>query len=252
DCMSVGEQPQKTRRQQLCCGGTPGCHALVDLLDPFLSLSLVRKCPAAQNSTVCHPERKSLFRGKADGGFSTFLGETHLTTELMVHSSTGQDQTQAKRVCNLLGAGHRLLALRSPLVRIAQTPQCPGSKAMANHPSVLAIEERRSTVLLGIVERYTLRKGCVRIGYRAQVEQRRSQGTVRRHEHGSVLDLVCQGQELLAQYLRRLELGTLAMIVHKPTQHRETLVRLFQMFTELPSVGVCLANFASSVAFHGK
>jgi hypothetical protein len=75
---------------------------------------------------------------------------------------------------------------------------------------------------------------------------------VRRHEHGSVLDLVCQGQELLAQCLRRLELGTLAMIVHKPTQHRETLVRLFQMFTELPSVGVCLAHFSSSVAFHGK
>src|SRR5262249_21773407 len=114
-------------------------------------------------------------------------------------------------------------------------------------------EERRGTVLLGIVQRYTLRKVCVRIGYRTQGEQRRSQGTVRRHEHGRVVGLLLrQGQELLAQSLRRLQLGTLVMIVHEPTQHRETLVRRFQVFTELPSVGVRLSHFTSSVAFHGK
>src|SRR5215510_13088716 len=149
----------------------------MDLRQPFLRLCLMCQCPAAQSSTVCDPERKSLFRGKADGGFSTFLGATHLTTELMDHSSTAQDPPQAKGVCNLLREGHRLLALRQPLVRIAQTPQRPGSKAMANHPSVLSIEERRGTVLLGIVQRYTLRQVCVRLGDRTQGEQRRSQGT---------------------------------------------------------------------------
>ena len=65
---------------------------------------------------------------------------------------------------NLLRQGHRLVALRQPLVRIAQEPQRPGGKAVAHHPSVLPIEERRGTVLLGIVERDTLRKVRVRSG----------------------------------------------------------------------------------------
>src|SRR5262249_36900336 len=158
-----------------------------ELRDSCLRLSVVHQRPAVEKRTKRHPERKSLLRRKADGGFSTFLGATYLTTELMEHGSTGQDPTQAKRVGNLLCEGHRLLALREPLGRIAQTPQRPGSKALANHPSVLAIEERRGTVLLGVVKGYPLRKVCVRISYRTQGEQRRSQGTVRRHEHGRVV-----------------------------------------------------------------
>ena len=126
----------------------------------------------------------------------------------MEHGSKVQGKTQAKGVRTLLRQGHRFLAPRQPLVRIAQVPQRPGGKAVAHHPSVLPIEERRGTVLLGIVERYPLGKVRVRSGYRAQVEQRRPQGTVRRHQHGSVLDLLCQGQELLAQGVCRLQLGT--------------------------------------------
>jgi len=91
------------------------------------------------------------------------------------------------------------------------------------------MEKRVSTVLLGIVEGYALGKVRVRSGSSSQHQPRRPQGTMRRHEHGSILHLLRQGQELLAQCLRRLELGTLAMIVHEPTQHRETLVRRFQM-----------------------
>ena len=70
---------------------------------------------------------------------------------------------------------------------------------------------------------------------RAQVEQRRPQGTVRRHEHGSVLDLLRQGQELLTQCVRRLVLGAYEIIIPQSTQHGEKLVRIFQVFTELPS-----------------
>ena len=82
----------------------------------------------------------------------------------MEHGSTAQGKTQAKGVRTLLRQGHRLVAPRQPLVRIAQEPQRPGGIAVANHTSVLPIEERRGAVLLGIVERYTLCKVRVRCG----------------------------------------------------------------------------------------
>ena len=44
-----------------------------------------------------------------------------------------QGAAEAKRMCALLCQRHRLLAPRQPLVRIAQHPQRPGSKAVANH-----------------------------------------------------------------------------------------------------------------------
>ena len=69
-----------------------------------------------------------------------------------------------KGCATLLRQGHRLVAPRQPLVRIAQVPQRPRGKAVANHASVLPIEERRGAVLLGIVERDTLRKVRVRRG----------------------------------------------------------------------------------------
>ena len=61
---------------------------------------------------------------------------------------------------------------------------------------------------MGIVECHPLRKMPVRLGYDSQIQQCRPQGTVRRHEHGSILDLLRQGQELLAQCVRRLQFGT--------------------------------------------
>src|SRR4029453_2420985 len=130
-----------------------GSQALMHLLDPFLSLSLLRQCPAAQYSTERHPERKSLFHGETDRGFGTLLGSTPLAAELMEHGSKGQDKTQAKGVRTLLRQRHRLLALRQPLLRIPQIPQRPSSKDVTYHTSVFPVQERRSAVLLGVVER---------------------------------------------------------------------------------------------------
>ena len=79
---------------------------------------------------------------------------------------------------------------------------------MADHSSVLAIEQRRGTVLCGIVERYTLRKMRVRRGDCAHPDQCRPYSMVRCHEHDSVLHLLRQGQELLTQGVRRLQFGT--------------------------------------------
>ena len=76
-------QREKTRSSYLCPCSTIGYQALVHLLDPFLRLSLMCQCPATSDSTTCPPDGKSLFRGKADGGFSGLLGSMHLAAELM-------------------------------------------------------------------------------------------------------------------------------------------------------------------------
>jgi hypothetical protein len=55
----------------------------VDPLDAFLRLSLVRQRPATQQSTTRFPDWKFLFRGKAHGDFSAFLGAIYFAMELM-------------------------------------------------------------------------------------------------------------------------------------------------------------------------
>src|SRR6266705_2720132 len=141
-----------------------GYQALVHLLDPFLGLSLVRQRPATQESTTRPPERKPLIRGDADGGFRVLLGGMPLTAQLMEPGSKAQGEAQAKRVGTLLRQGHCLVVPCQPLVRIAQIPQRPGSQAMAHHASILPIEERRSSVLLGVVEGYPLCTVCLCTG----------------------------------------------------------------------------------------
>src|SRR6266478_7792786 len=100
-----------------------GYQALVHLLDAFLRLSLLRQRPATQESTTRPPDGKSLFRGKADGGFCTILGNTHLAAELMETGSGNQGKTQAEGVRDLLRQRQRFMASHQPLVRIAQIPQ---------------------------------------------------------------------------------------------------------------------------------
>src|SRR5215470_10713245 len=134
-----------------------GYQALSDLCDSFLSLScLLRQRPAASDSTMRSPVWKLLLSGELDSGFGVFLGETHLATELMKCGNRVPGKTQAIRVRKLLHQSHCLLALRQRLVRIAQIPQRPGSKAVTHHASILPIERRMGAVLLGVVECHTL------------------------------------------------------------------------------------------------
>src|SRR5215813_3123632 len=103
------------------------------------------------------------------GSFGTLLGSTPLIAELMEHGSKVQGKTQAEGGCTLLRQGHCLVALCQPLVRIPKIPQRPHGVDVANHASILPIEERRGTVLRGVVQGYPLRKVGVRSGYRSQV-----------------------------------------------------------------------------------
>src|SRR5215475_13449183 len=145
---------------------------MVNLRDPFLRPSLVCQRPATEDRTERSPVRNALFCGEADGGFGAFLGETFLTTELMEHGSSTQGKTQAKGVRNLLCQRQCVVRLLPSLGWIPQQPPCQGSKDMTHYTSILAIEERRGTMLLKIVERHTLCQMGVRISYDSQPEQR--------------------------------------------------------------------------------
>jgi len=70
-----------------------GYEALVQLLDSFLRLSLVRQCPAVQYRTKRHPVWKSLFFREEGGSFGAFLGGTPLAAQLMEHGSKAQNKT---------------------------------------------------------------------------------------------------------------------------------------------------------------
>src|SRR5712691_12286115 len=87
---------------------------------------------------------------------------------------------------------------------------------------------------------------------RAQEGLRRPYSTARSQKHDSVLDLLCQGKQLLAERVRCLQLGADEIITPESTQHGEKLVRLVEVFTELPSIRVRLSHFGSGIAFHGK
>src|SRR2546428_11647909 len=87
---------------------------------------------------------------------------------------------------------------------------------------------------------------------RAQEGQRRPYSTVRPQKHGSVLDLLCQGKQLLAERVRCLQLVADEIITPESPQDGEKLVRIVEVFTEQSCTGVRLANLTCCVALHGK
>src|SRR5215831_3056979 len=163
-----------------------------------------------------------------------------------------QGITQTEGVRALLRQCHRLLTLRQPLVRIAKNAQRTSRKALAHHASVLPMQERRGAVLLGIIERYTLRKMGVRLGCHAQIIQCRPQSAVRRYQHGGVLALLGEGQELFTQGMRRLMLGTYRIMIPESTQCWKQLLGLCEVLTEVMRTQVGLFHLRSPIALRGK
>ena len=154
-------------------------------------------------------------------------------------------------MCYLLRQSYCFIVPCSPLVRIPQRPQRPSSMTAAHHASVVPIKERQG-VLLAVVKDYVLRKVYVRSGCRAEEVQRPSQGSMSREEHGSVLGLLRQGEELLAQCVCRLVLRAHVIITPQSTQHGEKLLRIVQVLAEVLSTDVGLFHLKSRVAFGGN
>src|SRR5262245_51001655 len=170
----------------------------------------------------------------------------------MHYSSSHQGKTQAQVVRTLLRQDYGFLTPRQPLVRVAKIPQRPRVPNVAQHARILPIEERRGTMLLGVIECHALRQVRVRCGWRSQPEQCPPQGIPCVHQHDRVVGLLCQGKELLTKGMCRLALGTDEIIIPQSTHHGENLVRVFQILAELPSVRVRLSDFRSCVTFGGK
>jgi hypothetical protein len=66
------------------------------------------------------------------------------------------------------------------------------------------------------------------------------------------LDLLGEGQELLAQGVCRLVLGAYIIIMPQSTHDGEKLVRIVQGLAELLSPKIGLSDFRSCEAFRGK
>ncbi len=75
---------------------------------------------------------------------------------------------------------------------------------------------------------------------------------MRHQEQCSVLGLLRKRQELLAQCMRRLQLGTCEIITPETPQRWEKLRGVFQALTEVSSGGVRLSHFKSCVAVRGN
>jgi hypothetical protein len=74
---------------------------------------------------------------------------------------------------------------------------------------------------------------------------------VGRHEHRGVLGFLRQGQKLFAQGVCRLMLGAYEIVIPQATQHREKLLGVFQVLTEVPGMGVGLFYLRRRIAFGG-
>src|SRR5215510_16051102 len=116
--MCLSKERKVIRSCYFCSCGTIDHQTVGNLCHPFLRLSLLHECPPTQESTICHPEGKALLLRQGHGGFSAFLGATHVATELMEHRRTNEGGTQVIGMRQLLRQRHRFLTLRQPLVGI--------------------------------------------------------------------------------------------------------------------------------------
>jgi len=104
-------------------------------------------------------------------------------------------------------------------------------------------------VRLGLVQRYPLCQMRVRRGAGSHEHRGRPQALACPKQHGYILGLLRQGEELLTEGIRRLQLGMDIMIVHESTQDGEQPVRVCQMVAELLSPRVRFSDFRSRKAF---
>src|SRR5215471_16524603 len=96
-------------------------------------------------------------------------------------------------------------------------------------------------MLLRVVECHALEKVRVRRGHGAHIHQCPPQSSMRRDEHGSVVSLLHQREELLTECVRRLQLGAYEIMIPQSTPDGEKLVWGFQVCTKMlrTEVGVC-------------
>jgi hypothetical protein len=129
-----------------------------------------------------------------------------LLAELMEPGRKEQGVSQAEGMRHLPGQRQRRVTPLQGLVRIAQPPQGHGGVGMALHPGVRPVADGMGMVLLVVVEGGPLRKMGLGSGKHAQIVHGVPEGRVGPQEERRVADLLGQGEEVLSQLPRRLQL----------------------------------------------
>src|SRR5712692_3900202 len=106
-------------------------------------------------------------------------------------------------------------------------------------------------VLLGIVEGQALFEVVLGGSQLSKPEQGGPQPSVGPHEESRVLYMLGQTEELLRQFMRRLELSPVQIKQREYHQHREELRSLPQLLAQLPRPGDGFFHFRGHIAFEG-
>src|SRR5215208_36793 len=105
--------------------------------------------------------------------------------------------TQGKGVRQLFGLGECLLGTLESLVWIAQVPQARRRDVSAAHSRVKPVEEDERTVLLRVVQTYSLFQVLSACHKLSRAKQGLPQRPVRHQEERRVLDSLRQGGQLV-------------------------------------------------------
>jgi hypothetical protein len=138
--MRLGQQGQKVRLPIPCRCSAESGQALAYLYNSFLCLSLRSECPAPQDSTPGYEERNSLLSTERNQRIGLLLGCLFLPAQLMNSNSSGQGDSKAKGMSQLLRQGKGLVARLECLVGIAQLTQGKGRKHPTGHIEVLLVK----------------------------------------------------------------------------------------------------------------
>src|SRR5262245_44566489 len=122
----------------------------------------------------------------------------------MDSGSSKQSPRHAERVRQLLGPAERLLAALERLVGIAQIPQGSTDPGEATHLGVRAIAKDLGRRRLSVIKGYPLLRMCSRLDKLARHQRRLRQHHMSPHEKTGIVQVLSQGQELLANLPRRL------------------------------------------------
>src|SRR5688500_14594963 len=121
-------------RSPIPCPRSPeGSQALVYLCNSVLRLSLRGECPAPPDRAPRQEERNLLLSTERNQRIGLLLGCLLLPAQLMNGDSSGQGDSKAEGMSQLLRQGKGLVARLGCPVRIAQLTQGQGRKHPAAH-----------------------------------------------------------------------------------------------------------------------
>ena len=153
----------------------------------------------------------------------------------------GKGQTIGMRW--LLGQRACLVHLRHGLLRCAEQPQGQRCITAHDHFEVNTMMHHQGAVGGRDIQRTPLREVCVCRRHLPTKEQRHSERSMCRQEEGRVGLALGQGEQVLTQLARHLQLYPLCIPPELPQQHHRQLQGLPEMLTQLTGARIRLPHF---------